>query len=251
MSILEDLRNLLNNNPFKGYYKINRLRPPGEVSEKRFMELCIRCARCIEVCPYDSIKRADLYERLQIGTPYVFAEEKACYLCMKCSEVCPTKALDPKITDKKEVTMGKAVIDQELCYNYIYYREEETERASGKALLCSTCYNACPLMDEAIVMEKFILPVTTEKCVGCGICTEKCPTIPEKAINIIPEGMMNKKEAGFFYRKYNIKPAEEIDNNSTNKHEETIEKKEGISSFGSEPDFEYDFEIHKNIEGWD
>ncbi len=79
-------------NPLSPDYVENRLRPPGAVDEKRFMSLCIRCNRCMEVCPYGSIKRAGLGRF--IGTPYVFPELKACYLCMACCRLCPTGALN-------------------------------------------------------------------------------------------------------------------------------------------------------------
>jgi ferredoxin-type protein NapG len=127
MSFFEFLKNKTKTNPFKGFFKKNRLRPPGAVEEKQFMELCIRCARCIEVCPYESIKRADLYDKLQIGTPYVYVVEKACYLCMKCPPVCPTGALDPKMIYPEKVEMGKAIIHQDICLNYLYYKEEKPE----------------------------------------------------------------------------------------------------------------------------
>ena len=83
-------------------------------------------------------------------------------------------------------------------------KEEETGIVTGKAQICSTCYNVCPFTDEAIVMKEFLLPVITDKCVGCGICVEKCPVSPEKAINVIPKGMEDMENAGFYYRKSKI-----------------------------------------------
>lgn len=245
------LKDFFNNNPFKGFFKENRLRPPGAVDEKKFMELCIRCARCIEVCPYNSIKRADLYEKLLIGTPFVFADEKACYICMKCPSVCPTGALNPEMADPEKITMGHAVINQETCLNYIYYKEEETGVVTGNAQICNTCYNVCPLTDKAIVMEKFLLPVTTDKCIGCGICTEKCPTKP-KSINIIPTGMARETDTGFYYEKYKMKQKKKESDGKVNfKGDKLIERKKEISSFGEEEKFKYDFEIQEKIDGWD
>jgi ferredoxin-type protein NapG len=249
MSIREYFRDIFRNNPFKGYFKINRLRPPGAVEEKRFMELCIRCARCIEVCPYDSIKRADLLERLQIGTPYIFADERACYLCMKCPSICPTGALDNKLFEPEKVKMGVAVIDQSKCLNYLYVKEEEGLINTGKAQICSTCYNVCPLQDKAILMEKYILPVITDKCTGCGICVEKCPT-EVKSVNITPEGMGNKDAAGFYYQrsKMTFKKSEDVSQEYL-KGDSLLKKKQEIQAI-DKPKFKNNFTPQDKIEGW-
>ncbi|KAA0257813.1 4Fe-4S dicluster domain-containing protein [Deferribacter autotrophicus] len=249
---IDDLKNFLNRNPFKGFFKKNRMRPPGAQEESKFMELCIRCARCIEVCPYDSIKRADVFERLQIGTPYIFAEEKGCYLCMKCPTVCPTGALDNNITKPEQVEIGIAIINQETCLNFKYFIDEE-KGVSEDALLCSICYDVCPLRDTAIVMEHFILPVITDSCTGCGVCTEKCPTTP-KSVNIIPKGMEEKELAGFYYRKLKIqaqKRSKTIKDTMAEKTEIEVKKKESISSFGEKPTFESNFDVQETIDEWE
>lgn len=251
MSFVDNLKKGLNQNPFKGFFKENRLRPPGALSEKKFMELCIRCARCIEVCPYESIKRADLLDRLQVGTPYLYAAEKACYLCMKCPPVCPTGALDPLLVLPEMIDMGIAVINQKTCLNYLYVNEEETGKITGYAQICSTCYNVCPFTDEAIVMKDFLLPVITDKCVGCGICVEKCPVAPEKAINVVPTGMDDITNAGYYYRKSRVIHEQSGNKEGVLKGEELIQKKQGISSFGAKPEFTNDFNVQEEIEDWE
>jgi len=243
----EKLAKVLNSNPFKGFFKLNRLRPPGAVKEDIFMELCIRCARCIVVCPYGSIHRADVYEKLQIGTPYIFADKKACYLCMKCPPVCPTGALDPKLSSPENVRIGIAVINQETCLNYIYYEEEIEGVSKGYAQLCNTCNNVCPFTDEAIYMEKHILPVVTDKCTGCGICVEKCPTTP-KSINVYPTGMGVKAQAGFYNRKQNF--TGENTTEGTLHGDELIKQKQKINSYGAKPDFEYNLETYESRDEW-
>lgn len=244
----EKLGRLLNSNPFKNFFRLNRLRPPGAVPEEMFMELCIRCARCIEVCPYDSIHRADLYEKLQIGTPYVFADKRACYLCMKCPSVCPTGALNNKLKEPAKVRMGIAVINQETCLNYLYFKEEQEGVSQGYAQLCNTCNNVCPFTDEAIYMDKFILPVVTDKCTGCGICVEKCPTVP-KSINIYPVGMGAAEEAGFYSRKNRLTGRGEQGEGAL-QGDKLLKQKQNISSFGAKPDFKYNVEIDENEDEW-
>ena len=247
MSFSEKVRNFLNKNPFKGFFRRNRLRPPGAAEESRFVELCIRCGRCIEVCPYESIKRADLFERLQIGTPYIFADERACYLCMLCPSVCPTGALNPLLKEPKKVRMGIAFIEQTTCHNYKYVRDENAGYTEGFAMICSTCYNSCPYTDEAIIMEQYLLPVITDKCTGCGICVEKCPTTP-KSISIIPEGMGNEDLAGLHYQhsRKNFKKAGDAGGYNGN---DAIMKKMSIDAT-EKPKFEFEYETTDKIDGW-
>jgi ferredoxin-type protein NapG len=148
-----------------------RLRPPGAIDEARFNALCTRCDRCIEVCPYKSIKPAGLGSVAGAGTPVIIAREIPCYLCMKCPPACPTGALEP-ITDKRRVRMGVAVVNEQTCYAF-------------RRILCRTCVDECPLQDEAIVQDALLRPRVTDKCVGCGICERVCPTT-KPAITIRP-----------------------------------------------------------------
>ncbi len=251
MSLLEKLRKFFNKNPFKGYFKLNRLRPPGAVEEKTFMSLCIRCARCIEVCPYKAVKRADMLERLQVGTPYIFPGQKACYLCMRCPPVCPTNALDTKLTEMEKVAIGRAVVDEKKCLNYRFADDEAKGGTDGNARICNTCYNVCPFTDEAILLKQVILPVVTDKCVGCGICVERCPTSP-KAISVIPTGMADTARAGYHYQRSRLiyeKSKKKAD--GFYKGNELIKKKKNIRSKDAKPDFKYDFEIQETLEDWE
>jgi len=155
--------------------KTNRLRPPGAVPEEIFTGKCIRCGRCVEVCPYKSIVPQDIKAGIHAGTPLIFAEKIPCYLCMKCVQVCPTGTL-LKI-GMEEVRMGLAVINRHTC---VTWREET---------LCRTCYNVCPFKEKAIHLDR-LRPVVDEKyCTGCGMCTHGCPITDKmgsKAINIEP-----------------------------------------------------------------
>ncbi len=160
---------------------INRLRPPGAVSEDIFAGKCIRCGRCVEVCPYHSIIPLDVRHGVYAGTPLVFAEKVPCYLCMKCVEVCPTGTLQ-RIT-QAETRMGLAVVDKRVC---VTWRDDA---------MCRTCYNVCPFKETAIKLDD-LRPVVMEKyCTGCGICVHGCPiTGPDglKAINVHPVYSANR-----------------------------------------------------------
>lgn len=160
---------------FPSPIKTNRLRPPGAVSEEIFAGKCIRCGRCVEVCPYRSIIPLSIRYGVWSGTPVVLVEDVPCYLCMKCVEVCPTGTLI-KI-GQTETRMGLAVVNKMVCVAW-----------TGETL-CRTCYNVCPYKERAIRLDE-LRPVVDEKyCTGCGICTHGCPISLDgggKAINIEP-----------------------------------------------------------------
>ncbi len=73
--------------------RTNILRPPGAVPEEIFPAKCIRCGRCVEVCPYEAIVPRDIRNGIYAGTPLIDVTKIPCYLCMKCVEVCPTGTL--------------------------------------------------------------------------------------------------------------------------------------------------------------
>ena len=237
-------------------YRTNRLRPPGAVEEERFMALCIRCNRCLEVCPYGSIKRAGW--GITIGTPLVYPEAKACYLCMACVRLCPTGSLDNAVKNPEHVRMGRAKIDPSLCYSHLFFDHDVLPDHTGTRIgaLCNTCYNVCPFPDRAIMLKNNLQPVVLEGCVGCGICTERCPTRPRRAINVIPTGMGAPDEAGFFFRKARkhhegVASTPDGKPGTALKGSELLDRKQKISGAGQEPSFSFPFEVDTDIEGWE
>ena len=243
-------------NPFVDNYAVNRLRPPGAVQESRFMALCIRCNRCLEVCPYGSITRAGM--GAAIGTPYIFPETKACYLCMACCRLCPTGALNPRLRNPAKVRMGKASIDTSICYSHLFLGHDVLPEQSGNKIgaLCNTCYNVCPLADKAIALKDNLFPVVLDGCVGCGICVERCPTRPKRAINVTPTGMGKVDDAGFYYRKakknYEAAGAGPSRTGSrVLKGQDLLDRKYTIEGSDAPPKFTFPYEIPKSIEGWE
>lgn len=78
------------------YSKKSRLRPPGALDEKDFLSSCIKCGQCVQVCPVEAIKLADLIDGIAVGTPYIDAREQACdFSCdaVQCILACPTGSL--------------------------------------------------------------------------------------------------------------------------------------------------------------
>ncbi len=154
------------------------LRPPGALPEHEFVSACIHCGQCGEVCPNRCINYFGFENGLDsIDTPYIVPREKACILCMKCGEVCPSGAIQKFERTAEDivenVSMGRAVVDKQLCLSY-----------QGKT--CGVCYRACPLPDVAISVGRLEQPHVTDKCVGCGLCERSCIQFPQ-AIRVIPD----------------------------------------------------------------
>lgn len=146
------------------------LRPPGVSSAKDFKARCISCGQCAEVCVFSCIRMQS--DSLFGGErPRVYAAKSPCFLCMKCSDICPTDALMQ--VQPSQAGMGKAILNTKQCLEY----QEES------SVMCSTCYEKCPLKGQAIVMQYGYIATITDACVGCGVCEYVCPV---KAISTIP-----------------------------------------------------------------
>lgn len=162
------------------------IRPPGALKEDLFLGACVRCGLCVRDCPYGTLKLAELGDGVVSGTPYFSARDVPCEMCedIPCVKACPTGSLDHGLTDIRQAKMGVAVlIDQENCLNFL-------------GLRCDVCYRVCPVIDQAITLEKrhnprsdrhalFIPTVHSEACTGCGKCEKSC-VLPESAIKVLP-----------------------------------------------------------------
>jgi len=187
----------------------NRLRPPGAVEEKAFHALCIKCGQCLQVCPYHSIKLADIGKGHGIGTPYIDANIRGCYACnaVPCVLACPSGALDHSCEKAEDIHMGIAVLQSpETCLaisktpvpegydlkmkkfidgtrNVTELELKLLEKFSGyEGKQCTLCADICPIPIpmSAIAMVKDQKggqrPEIYDGCIGCGACQEVCPT---------------------------------------------------------------------------
>ena len=92
-----------------------RLRPPGALKrlldEQQFLAACIKCGQCVQVCPVEAIKLADLTDGVGVGTPYIETRSQACdFSCdgLQCVLACPTGALTHDIDYPAQARMGFA-----------------------------------------------------------------------------------------------------------------------------------------------
>ncbi len=148
--------------------RMDWLRPPGAIEEAIFLERCTRCGDCAKACPYGSI----VFDR-QNGTPVVFPDQVPCYLCedFPCITACATDALLP-LAGREDVKMGQAVVVHHDC-------------TAGQG--CHACVSKCPM--DALYMDFKVmrLVVTSDRCVGCGICESVCKTVNDRiAIKVFP-----------------------------------------------------------------
>lgn len=149
------------------------LRPPGALKDDTaFINACIGCGLCGEVCPPKCIQFYQREGGNQVNTPYINPEVKACILCHKCMEVCPTESLTE--TPLFEIDMGIAQIDRLTCYPWV---------DTG---ICGACVSICPLGERAIGFKMWnqYQPFVKKDCIGCGLCVEVCPH-PSLPIKIV------------------------------------------------------------------
>jgi len=92
-----------------------RLRPPGALKdlldEQQFLASCIKCGQCVQVCPVEAIRLADLADGVGVGTPFIDARAQACdFSCdgLQCVLACPTGALTHDIDYPAQSRMGFA-----------------------------------------------------------------------------------------------------------------------------------------------
>jgi len=149
------------------------LRPPGALKDDNaFINACIGCGLCGEICPPKCIQFYKREGGNKINTPYINPEVKACTLCNKCMEVCPTASLQE--VPREKIDMGISQIDRLACYPWV-------DRG-----ICGACVAICPLGEKAISFKMWnqYRPIVHDACVGCGLCVEVCPH-PSLPIRIV------------------------------------------------------------------
>ncbi|MBF0332004.1 MAG: 4Fe-4S binding protein [Candidatus Omnitrophica bacterium] len=162
------------------------IRPPGALPEDKFVNTCVRCGNCMKVC-ITNVLQPVLFEAGAAGvwTPKMVHEIGYCeYNCQLCGDVCPTGAITKLPLDsKKKWKVGLAEIEHTACLAWKDNKE------------CIVCEEHCPIPDKAIVMKEAFYAgkimsrphVEKDRCNGCGICQNKCPVVPVRAIRVNPK----------------------------------------------------------------
>ncbi|MFH1859747.1 MAG: 4Fe-4S binding protein [bacterium] len=152
------------------------IRPPGALPEDRFKDACIRCGACTKVCISHGLV-PDFFGSglIGLGSPRLIPRIGACEdYCNLCGQVCPSGAIQKLSEDeKRKKKIGTAVINTERCLAYAQDRK-----------LCLICDEQC--LHNAIDVDEKKRPVVNKnKCIGCGVCENKCPINGAAAIRVI------------------------------------------------------------------
>jgi MauM/NapG family ferredoxin protein len=174
------------------------VRPPGARSEADFLARCIKCSLCQQACPTHGLQPAIGQAGVEgFWTPVLVPRRGWCeFACTRCGEVCPTRAIEPLTASRKTgydggapVRIGTAFVDRGRCLPW------------AMKTPCIVCEEMCPTDPKAIWVEHvdeaarngepIILQrpwVDPLRCVGCGICENRCPVGEEAAIRVSSVG---------------------------------------------------------------
>jgi len=182
---------LLGTGVWRGPVNPGLIRPPGAQDEGAFLSHCLRCSECMKVCPTSGLQPSLGQGGLEaLWTPVLASRLGYCdFSCTACGHVCPSGAI-PKLAleKKRKQVIGLAVIDRNRCLPWAL----DTP--------CAVCQEMCPIPDKAIVLtgEHLITrpdgtqdylarpKVVAKRCIGCGICENKCPVAGTAAIVVQP-----------------------------------------------------------------
>jgi ferredoxin len=163
--------------------RLGIIRPPAALEERDFKDRCVRCGNCMKVCVTNGLQPT-MFETGYSGvwTPRLVPEIGYCeYKCTLCGRTCPTGAIpELSLEAKMKTRLGLAQLDRSICLPWADKKE------------CIVCQEHCPVSEKAIVLDTDPASgvqrprVVEERCVGCGICQNKCPVRPVRAITVSP-----------------------------------------------------------------
>ena len=173
------------------------VRPPGALGELPFLAACIKCDQCLRACPTGVIQPAtDQTGAEGLWTPVMDYALGYCeYNCTACGEACPTGAIRELTLDRKQgrgefaqhgpIRIGAAFVNRGRCLPW------------STLTPCIVCQEVCPVSPKAIYLERVRVVnrrgqtlwvqrpwVDPSLCIGCGICSHKCPVADSPGIYV-------------------------------------------------------------------
>ena len=168
------------------------IRPPGSTAEIEFLQRCVRCGQCMQVCITNGLQPVMLRAGVEgMFSPYLVARTGYCeFNCTLCGQVCPTGAIAPlEKEEKHRFKIGHAWFDKNLCLPF------------AKNTPCIVCEEHCPTPEKAIRFQTVSVVdeagetrslkqpyVVDDLCIGCGICETMCPLPGRPGIFVTSDG---------------------------------------------------------------
>jgi ferredoxin len=170
------------------------IRPPGALGEAEFLQRCVKCSLCQQACPTGALHPAISQAGRGFLDPVLVPRRG--WSPASAAGRCPTQAITRLAAARKTgydgkppVSIGTAFIDRGRCLPW------------AMSTPCIVCEEMCPTDPKAIWFEVADEPVRegtarrvqrprvdAAKCVGCGICENKCPVGEEAAIRVASVG---------------------------------------------------------------
>lgn len=180
------------------------IRPPGSLAEGDFLKRCIKCSECMRVCPTNVLQPALFESGLEgIWTPILINKIGYCeHNCTLCGQVCPTGAIrkisiEEKLGKKpfhKPIKLGTAFYDRGRCLPWAMDKQcivcEEVCPTSPKSIWYRSVEIKARDGSKKILKQPYLDP---DKCIGCGICENKCPIQDKPAIRVSSVGESRSK----------------------------------------------------------